>query len=183
MKGQAEAVRMEEADIPAMDRVDHGLLGWRRERPDIDSSGKNVVGRIIHLHDIILRNANRSLEPYGLKFPAYGVLATLRSVGTPYRMSPGELRHSLLYSSGGLSNLLSRLEDQGLVRRLQAVGDRRGVIVELTARGVALADRTMVDYAASELRILDALSPADRTTMASMLRRLILDSGADEAPE
>jgi DNA-binding MarR family transcriptional regulator len=108
------------------------------------------------------------------KYPAYGVLATLRAAGAPYRMSPGRLMRSLLYSSGGLSNLLARLEDDGLVRRLPGIGDRRGVIVELTARGRLLADSAMAEHAAAEWRLVADLSAAERRTLADLLRRMIL---------
>ena len=62
------------------------MAQWRLERPDIDCSGKAVVGRVLLLQDIILKTVNAALAPHGLRYPAYAVLATLRVSGKPYRL-------------------------------------------------------------------------------------------------
>lgn len=142
------------------DRVGRGMDHWRKARPDIDCSGKAVIGRVLHMHDIILRAVDRALAQHGIKYPTYAVLATLRVYGPPYRMSPSELLTTLLLSSGGLSNLLRRMEKDGLVHRMADERDGRGVIVELTEKGVAKADACMADHAAIE-RDLCACLPDD----------------------
>ena len=63
------------------------------------------------------------------------MLATLRVEGAPYRMSPKALLDALILTSGGLSNLLRKLEKAGQIRRLADDTDGRGVIVELTELG------------------------------------------------
>ena len=143
---------------PPTDRVGAGMQRWRREFPDIDCSGKAVIGRMLYLHDRVLREVNRALAPHGLKYPAYAILATLRVEGAPFRMSPKALLDALILTSGGLSNLLRRLENEGLVRRLSDSKDRRGVIVELTAAGRARVEAAMRDHAAAERRLVGSLS-------------------------
>src|SRR5437899_12105629 len=94
------------AEAPAAyetDRVGAGMQRWRREFPDIDCSGKAVVGRLLHLHEVILKAVNATLAKHRLKYPAYAVLATLRVEGKPYRMSPKALLDTLILTSGGLS--------------------------------------------------------------------------------
>ena len=73
------------------DRVGAGMGRWRREFPEIDCSGKAVVGRLLHLHEIFLTAINRALARHKLKYPAFAVLAALRVEGAPYRMSPKAL--------------------------------------------------------------------------------------------
>lgn len=155
------------------DRVGRGMAAWRRERPDIDCSGKAVIGRIVQLRDIIVRAVNRALAPHGLKYPTYAVLATLRVSGAPYRMSPSELLSSLLITSGGLSNLLRRMEKDGYVRRMADKRDGRGVIVELTEKGIDAADRSMADHAAVEREICASLLPELQETVARALSLMI----------
>lgn len=156
-----------------LDRVGRGMASWRRERPDIDCSGKAVVGRILHLHDIILRAVDRALAPHGLKYPTYAVLATIRVSGEPYRMSPTELLSTLLLTSGGLSNLLRRMEKDGFIQRMADRRDGRGVIVELTEKGVAAADASMADHAAVERQLCAGLSPELHETVARSLSLMI----------
>ena len=108
--GKIEPDRNEEAAFPDDDLVDRGMAQWRRERADIDCSGKAVVGRILLLQDIILKTVNAVLGVHGLRYPAYAVLATLRVAGKPYRLSPSQLQATMLFTSGGISIRIARVE-------------------------------------------------------------------------
>jgi DNA-binding MarR family transcriptional regulator len=162
---------------PEDDLVGRGMAQWRRERPDIDCSGKAVVGRILRLQDVILRAADAHLRAHGLKYPAYAVLATLRASGAPFRMSPSQLRATLLLTSGGLSNLLARLERRGLIRRLADPNDGRGVIVELAKTGRELADQAMPTHAALERHLLRMFDAGERAILAELLSRMMVLNG------
>lgn len=166
-----------ELQIP--DLVDRGLAQWRCERPDIDSSGKEVVGRLLRLEGLVLTAVNAALQPFGVKYQEYAVLATLRVAGTPYRLSPSQLQSTLLFTSGGLSNLLKRLEEQGWIKRSADPDDRRGVLVKLTAKGKRLADQAMPVHAAAELQLLRMLNDKQRATLAALLRLLMFGASSD----
>ena len=73
------------------DRVGAGMQRWRREFPDVDCSGKAIVGRLLHLNEVLQVAINRTLARHKLKYPSFAVLATLRVQGAPYRMSPKAL--------------------------------------------------------------------------------------------
>jgi DNA-binding MarR family transcriptional regulator len=167
-----------EADEPAGlsgdDRVGAGMSRWRREFPEIDCSGKAVVGRVLYLHEVLLAEVNRSLAKHRLKYPSFAVLATLRVEGAPYRMSPKALLDSLILTSGGLSNLLRRLEKAGHVRRMADKQDGRGVIVELTEQGRRMVEPAMRDHAKAERRLVAALSKAEQRVVANALGRMML---------
>lgn len=157
----------------ADDVVGRGVAQWRTERPDIDSSGKEVIGRLLHLEGVVLQAVNAVLAPHGLKYLEYGVLATLRVSGAPYRMTPSNLQARLLFTSGGLSNLLKRLEANGWVQRTDDPQDGRGVLVCLTPKGRRLADRAMPDHANAELHLLRMFSPQERDHLADLLARMM----------
>lgn len=156
------------------DRIGDGMARWRREFPDIDCSGKGVVGRILHLQEHFLTAINRSLAKHKLKYPAFAVLATLRVEGAPYQMSPKALLDTLILTSGGLSNILKKLEARGFVRRLQDDNDGRGVVVELTERGRRLVEPAMRDHAEIERKLISVLDRAEVQAAASMLEGLVL---------
>jgi DNA-binding MarR family transcriptional regulator len=70
-----------------------------------------------------------------LSMREYDVLFTLsRCDGAALRMV--ELNEHILLSQPSLSRMVDRLVERGLVAREPAVGDRRGVLVRLTAAGV-----------------------------------------------
>jgi DNA-binding MarR family transcriptional regulator len=157
------------------DIVSRGMAQWRRERPDIDCSGKAIVGRILRLQEVIVRAVNVVLQQrHGLRYPAYAVLATLRASGAPYRMSPSRLKDTLLLSSGGTSNLLARLERKGWIARSTDPSDGRAVIVELTASGRSLADQAMSDHAAVERSLVSMFTEGEQRALAEMLSRMLV---------
>lgn len=156
------------------DRVGSGMRRWRREFPDIDCSGKAVVGRLLHLHEVFLTAVDRTLAKHRLKYPAYAVLATLRVEGAPFRMSPKALLDTLILTSGGLSNLLRRLEKAGHIRRMADEIDGRGVIVELTEQGRRIVEPAMHDHAETERRLVAMLSDEEQRVVAGALGRMML---------
>jgi DNA-binding MarR family transcriptional regulator len=156
------------------DRVGAGMQRWRREFPDIDCSGKAIVGRLLHLNEVFRSAIDRTLARHRLKYPAFAVLATLRVEGAPYRMSPKALLDSLILTSGGLSNLLRRLEKAGHIRRMADETDGRGVIVELTEQGRRLVEPAMRDHAETERRLVAILSAAEQGDTAEALGKMML---------
>lgn len=155
------------------DRVGAGMERWRREFPEIDCSGKAIVGRVLHLNEVFQAAINHTLARHKMKYPGFAVLATLRVQGAPYRMSPKALLDTLILTSGGLSNLLRRLERAGHVRRMGDETDRRGVIVELTEKGRQLVEPAMSDHADTERRLVAMLSADERAMIARTLGRVM----------
>ena len=96
----------------------------------------------------------------------------MRRAGRPYQLSPGALLTQTLVTSGTMTNRIDRLAERGLVVRRPAPDDRRGVIVELTDLGRRGVDAAMADLLEAERRLLGALEPSERETLADLLRRL-----------
>lgn len=154
------------------DFVGLGMRRWHREFPEVDCSGKAVIGRVLHLHDVILRRVERVLARHGLRYASYAVLATLRVEGEPFQMSPTAILNSLILTSGGLSNLLRRMEQDGYITRTSDQRDGRGVVVALTPRGRAVIEPAMRDHAAVELQIIAKLSTRQRRSVAEALKTI-----------
>ena len=165
----AETAIEDEPDI-----ADIGIGLWRQERPEIDCSGKAVTGRILRLGEEFMNAMNANMAQFGVRYSHYAIVGTLRSIGKPYRMSPSELQNTLMITSGGLSNLLRKVEDLGYIRRLDDPADGRGVIVELTDAGFELSEVAMVAQANLERRLVSALTRDEQQTLTAMLKRLIL---------
>ena len=73
-----------------------------------------------------------------------------------------------------MTNRIDRVEALGLVERLPDPHDRRGTLVALTREGLKTVDAAVVAHLANEERLLGALSPAERGTLARLLRKLLL---------
>jgi len=156
------------------DAVDRIIEQWRRERPDLDPSAKGVTGRITRLRNIISdRYASDAFAPHGLTGGDYGILAALRRVGAPHELTPTELTRQQMVTSGGMTAMLDRLERKGWIERVPNPNDRRGVLVRLTAEGKAVVDAAMVDHAATEHALVEALTPKEREQLSALLRKLL----------
>jgi DNA-binding MarR family transcriptional regulator len=116
---------------------------------------------------------HRCLDAFGLLFIDYSALRLLQLSGSPYRLSPTELSEALVRSSGGMTQILDRLERAGLVARAADPSDRRKVIVGLTPAGLATAERANERYAAERERLLAALSPEEVDGVDRAVHRLL----------
>jgi DNA-binding MarR family transcriptional regulator len=116
---------------------------------------------------------HRALDPFGLLFIDYSVLRVLQLAGAPYRMSPTELSEIVLRSSGGMTQILDRLESAGLVERSADPSDRRKVVVGLTPDGLRTAERANASYRRARERLLDALSADEIEHLDAAIHRLL----------
>jgi DNA-binding MarR family transcriptional regulator len=119
---------------------------------------------------------HRCLDPFGLRFIDYRVLEL---VGEPHRMSPTELSEIVVRSSGGMTQILDRLERSGLVARTPDPADRRKVLVALTDEGMRTADAANARYAAERERLLADLSVDEVQRLDHAIHRLLEVMTAD----
>jgi DNA-binding MarR family transcriptional regulator len=122
---------------------------------------------------------HRCLDPFGLRFIDYSVLRVLELVGEPHRMSPSELSEIVVRSSGGMTQILDRLERVGLVARTPDPADRRKVLVALTDDGMRTADAANARYAAERERLLADLSSDEVQRLDDAIHRLLEVMTAD----
>jgi DNA-binding MarR family transcriptional regulator len=65
-------------------------------------------------------------------------------------------------TSGGMTHLVDRLEQEGLVERVADPHDRRGLLVGLTRKGRALVRRVAPSHLETERRLLATLTPQEQ---------------------
>jgi len=104
---------------------------------------------------------------------AQALLATLRRSGAPYALTPTELYEATMVTSGAMTARLDRLEKAGLTQRAPHPSDRRGVVVQLTEKGLELTDTALTAHVANEHEILTGLTQEDREMLAKLLEKLI----------
>ncbi|GEN79735.1 MarR family winged helix-turn-helix transcriptional regulator [Actinotalea fermentans] len=156
-----------------IDEVDRIVEAWQRERPDLDVAPLSILSRVTRLarHLDIMRRA--AFAKHQLEVWEFDVLSALRRAGKPYELSPGTLVAQTLVTSGTMTNRIDRLAERGLVERLPAPADRRGVLVHLTAEGRARVDGAMEDLLRVEGELLAVLSEVDRAALADLLRVVV----------
>jgi DNA-binding MarR family transcriptional regulator len=156
------------------DEVDGLVEAWQRERPGVDLGPLEVLSRVSRLAHHLDRARRRAFSDHGIETWEFDVLAALRRAGAPYELSPGRLIKETLVTSGTMTNRVDRLEERRLVQRLPDPDDRRGVLVRLTDTGRTTVDGALDALLTREAELLSSIGTADRKTLASLLRTLVL---------
>lgn len=155
------------------DAIDAIVEQWHRERPELDPSAKQITGRIIRLTSLFQDAYSEAFAPIGMSDADYGVLAALRRSGAPYRLTPTELAHHRMMTSGGMTAAIDRLARRSMLRRLPNPQDRRGSLIELTEVGLRAIDAAMTVHADVEHRLIEVLTPSERAQLERLLRKLL----------
>ncbi|WP_129669779.1 MarR family winged helix-turn-helix transcriptional regulator [Phytoactinopolyspora endophytica] len=121
------------------DEVDRLIAAIPDDLTDAELLAVELSKRIGFLNRLFLDATQSTLEELDLTYAEFEVLVVLRRAGEPYRRKPRDLTRELLLTSGGISNVLHRLERAGLIQRTPDPADARGKQVQLTAAGLAKA--------------------------------------------
>ena len=101
----------------------------------------------LRAHSTMLRRISQDLDEADLPPLAwYDVLAVLRDAPEA-RLRQVDVADQLLLSTSGLSRLLDRIEEAGLVQRVACPGDRRSLHLQLTDDGREMLERMWPVYA------------------------------------
>jgi DNA-binding MarR family transcriptional regulator len=91
-----------------------------------------------------------------------------------------DLARHLKLEKSSVSGLIDRAEARGLVERKPAPHDGRAIHVGLTAAGRRQAKQLTAEADAALLRLLDALSPAERSRLSTLATAVIERNGLDQ---
>jgi DNA-binding MarR family transcriptional regulator len=153
--------------------IDDLSTAWEREYPDLDTSSFPPMVRLARLGVLMEGFQQAVLTPFELSSGDYGVLAALRRAGEPYQLSPSKLYSRLQRSSGGMTKILKRLEEQALVERAPDPEDGRGSLVSLTKRGLEVQDHVFKAFLSATQDLLDPLSETELKDTDAVLRNLL----------
>ena len=171
-------------NAPRKDSVETIVKQWRRERPDLDPWPSGIAARLLRLSTHLRRAGEKTLEPLGLSWESFEMLAALLRAGPPYSLNPTVLYKSMLLTSGAMTARLDRAEEAGLIQRSADPADRRGTIVSLTPEGKKLANRAIEQYFSMVASVLGSLSVKDRAQFTALLSDSLgaFETLAEEAP-
>ncbi len=130
-----------------------------------DATGAELVVVLEHLVTFIRQVSTAG----GLSVPASSTLNRLGRDG-PHGLT--ELANAQGVSQPGMTQLITRMEREGLVRRTANSDDRRAVLVEATAAGLELLERRRAERTDALQHMLDRLDPQDRAAIAAALPAL-----------
>ena len=131
---------------------------------------KQLAEELTRLHFENLSEVNR-LESMVSNRGEDGVVLCLYSSERP--LLAGELGEQTGLSTGRIANILRKLEEKGLVRRMQGELDRRCVHVSLTEQGSTYAQGLKNSAIQAHGELLERLGSTDATEFVRIMRRCI----------
>ena len=150
------------------------LQGELKQTRPFRSKAQEASIALLRTADRVRRSISRVFEPTGITFQQYNVLRILRGAH-PEPLPTLEIRHRLIEEAPGITRLVDRLEELGLIGRTRCVDDRRLVHCRITEEGLALLarldpavdaadDASMKNLDADELQaLIDALAVVRRS--------------------
>jgi len=140
-----------------------------------NQSGLEAWASLLRAHATLMRRLEADLAAAtGLALADFDVLAQLAQAGGELRMA--ELADRALISRSGMTRRVTRLVDEGLVRRANTDSDRRGVVVTLSDAGMArLAETAPVHLRAVAEMFVAQLDEQELALLKSALDKVVAD--------
>ncbi|MEV0269148.1 MarR family transcriptional regulator [Hamadaea sp. NPDC050747] len=140
---------------------------------DADAPAGLVLGGGSLLNQVgreLTTTTERLLAPLGLTSQQAALLLHASRGDAP---GPSALRAALGTDTAGMTRLLDRLEDKGLLRRVRHPSDRRAVVIELTDAGRALLPRIPPVFGQVSRQVFAGFSASEVGVMTAMLQRML----------
>ena len=138
--------------------------GARRRAAD------SLVFSFLSAADVVEARLEAALSPTGLSLAKLAVLHLLADAREPLPLSDLAARQHCVRSN--ITQLMDRLEKDGLVRRRADPSDRRSVLAELTVAGEHAHAKGVRALAEAQRAIVSALKAGEATSLRNALSAL-----------
>ncbi|WP_197381714.1 MarR family winged helix-turn-helix transcriptional regulator [Mycolicibacterium mengxianglii] len=162
---------MARPETPALtDTVDLIRREWAQTCPDLDTAPIEVLGRVQRIASLCNHRLDLNLEQHGITRSEFNVLSALARVGRPLRAS--EVVSTTMLSGASITKIADSLVQRDLVVRQKSERDGRVVLLALTDHGRSVVEDQMPRRLADDEEVIAVLSPAERETLAGLLRKV-----------
>jgi len=119
----------------------------------------------------IIMRLDRELEEAGLSGVKFWAVAQLIDNQSPLALS--ELARCMKSGKSNITQLVDRLEADGLARRVPHPDDRRSVLVEVTKEGRERFEEGIAIHRAVARQIMESFTPEEREQLAKYMNRVM----------
>jgi DNA-binding MarR family transcriptional regulator len=146
---------------------------WERRFGPSDTMA--AVTSIMRAQQILLAELDAILRPYNLTFARYEALVLL-SFSRRGALPLGVIGERLMVHPTSVTNIIGRLEKQGLVARRPNPRDGRGRLAEITGQGRGVVERATADLTAAGFG-MPSYDPERLREIFALLRGLRVTAG------
>jgi len=157
------------------------LLERSRLYPALDPSAMEAFLHLLRTSTDVFESFSRVLAGHAISQGRFIVLILLNHhPDTP--VNPADLADRANVTRATMTGLIDTLERDGLVRRENAPGDRRMMLVRLTERGRTFLDEVLPEYFRRIAAVMARLTEPERKTFVALLGKIeqaVPEIGAD----
>ena len=107
---------------------------------------------------------------YDLLHSHIDVLASLYFDGNS--LSPTDLYDAIVFSSGGMTKVLKKLEERNLIKREASSNDKRSMLISLTQEGKDLIENCMIEVAKQKEKKFSILTQKEKEDLKNILSKI-----------
>lgn len=141
----------------------------RLDGPSTDLSGVHLWLILMKAYRAVAQFDARSIADSGLGISDFAVLEILLHKGV---LPVNTIGRNVMLTSGSITTAVDRLEKKEYVVRQACPEDRRVTYVALTPAGRTLIQRVFRTHAGKLETVFEPLSIAERSTLATLLKKL-----------
>jgi DNA-binding MarR family transcriptional regulator len=115
-------------------------------------------------------------EKFNITNSELDVLGSLKMSGDKeFTLSPTKLYERLLFSSGGMTKVLKKLEEKNFIKRVDNKDDKRSKLVKMTPSGGDILEKTLKAVILDENEIFKNLDENERLMLKNLLVKTLKD--------
>jgi len=135
-----------------------------------DPLALDALESLVRAEASVRKRLSADLEREGLSSSGFAVLVTLSEAGGELELR--ELRERLRTSKANATEVVTTLENRGLVQRFRLPHDRRAASVRLTPSGRELIDRLFPEHTRRVQAAFAVLDEEEKRQLAELCRKL-----------
>jgi DNA-binding MarR family transcriptional regulator len=158
-----------------IDPIAEARRQWTARWPEAPLAAMAAVTSVMRAQQVLLARLNEALRPFGLTFPRYEALMLLL-FASDGSLPLGKIGERLQVHRTSVTNIIDKLQADGLVRRVPHAEDRRTTLAEITGEGRRVALAATEAMHAAEFG-LGALTEDAQEQVTALLRGLRVAAG------
>lgn len=119
---------------------------------------------------IFQHNSQLLQSKYHLNHSELDVLAALCFNGKI--LTPTQLSDFTIFSSGGMTKILKKLQEKKLITRVASQDDKRSMLVKIEKKAEDLIENCLLDIAKFESELFDTLDTTEKKALKKILHKL-----------
>lgn len=161
-----------------MNKFDDFLDLMQRNWPSANKTLFLLFPRLGKISNYVEGYIDKLMKDEGLLASDFHLITAIRRSKSepPFELKPSELCNFMLFSWGGLTKAMNRLQQKGVITRVSCANDKRIRMIRLTENGEKITERAAITLQQYHQQLLEGFTSEEIELLDKLLKKL-LDNG------